>query len=131
VNVVNAPRVFPNSHRIEQRTAGRLEPLGEPAVDRSERSRASPRLPWSQSRAMRVTTHVKCVTGTSAASGACRVRQAFLSEARLGCTMKLLSSGLIVAALFCKTGQRCAMEALPLRLDLAGVLGVNARYDAQ
>ena len=54
------------------------------------------------------------------------VRQAFLSEARLRCTVQLLCSGLIVAALFRKTGQRCAMEALPLRLNLAGVLSLDA-----
>ena len=64
-------------------------------------------------------------------SHASSVRQAFLSEARLRGTVKLLSSGLIVAALFRKTGQRCAMEVLPLRLDLTSILSVNARYDTK
>jgi hypothetical protein len=66
--------------------------------------------------------------GPSDASG---IRQTFLSETRLRCTVKLLSRGLIVAALFRKTGQRCAMEALPLRLNFAGVLGMNVCYDTK
>jgi hypothetical protein len=53
-----------------------------------------------------------------AASHASSVRHASLSEARLRRTVQPLSGG-IVAALFRKTDQRCAMEALPLRLNLS------------
>jgi hypothetical protein len=106
----------------------RVKLFGKPAVDRSQKiaSLIALSLIAPQRCKARGGAHAKLRLYAPVASD-----KHFLSEARLRCTVKLLSSGLIVAALLRETGQRRPVEVLAIRLDLAGVLGANAGYDAK